>query len=164
MKRVKMYWKFLRGTTMVVPTPDQLTQTIARALRDPAFRFQLKADPKQALQENGISVSDSQTVTVLESRAGQIFFVLPMKTSAELAHLQEAVASGLPQRVIRASVILRTWDDRAYKAALLEAPKETLLEAGMPIPAVTELTVLENTPEQLYLVLPHVHSPHAHSQ
>lgn len=157
MKRVKMYWKFLRGTTMVVPTPDQLTQTIARALRDPAFRFQLKANPKQALQENGISVSDDQTVTVLESKAGQIFFVLPVETDAETAHLQAAVASGLPQRAIRANVILRSWRDRAYKAALLASPKATLLEAGMPIPPSTELTVLENTPEQLYLVLPHVH-------
>lgn len=162
MKRVKMYWKFLRGTTMVVPTPDQLTQTIAHALRDPAFRSQLKANPKQALQESGISVSDDQTVTVLESKAGQIFFVLPMKTDAEQTHLQAAIASGLPQRAIRANVILRTWDDRAYKAALLESPKATLLEAGMPIPAATELTVLENTPKQLYLVLPHVHSPHPH--
>ncbi|XGV96921.1 MAG: NHLP leader peptide family RiPP precursor [Leptolyngbya sp. BL-A-14] len=157
MKRVKMYWKFLRGTTLVVPTPDQLTQTIARALRDPAFRFHLQANPKRALQENGISVSDDQNVTVLESKAGQIFFVLPIETEAETEHLQAAVASGLPQRAIRASIILRAWRDRAYKTALLASPKVTLLEAGMPIPPTTELTVLENTPEQLYLVLPHVH-------
>jgi hypothetical protein len=142
---------------MVVPTPDQLTQTIARAIRDPAFRFKLKADPKQALYENGISVSESQTVTVLESKAGQIFFVLPIETEAETEHLQAAIASGLPQRAIRASVILRSWRDRAYKAALLASPKATLMAAGMPIPASTELTVLENSLAQLYLVLPHVH-------
>ena len=157
MQRVKTYWKFLRGTTMVVPTPDQLTQTIARAIRDPLFRAILKADPKQALQANGISVSDAQTVTVLESKAGHIFFVLPIETPAETEHLQAAIASGLPQRAIRASVILRTWRDRAYKAALIASPKSTLLAAGMPIPASTELVVLENSPEQLYLVLPHVH-------
>ncbi|WP_181357572.1 NHLP leader peptide family RiPP precursor [Stenomitos frigidus] len=117
----------------------------------------LKADPKQALQANGISVSDAQAVTVVESKAGQIFFVLPIKTLTETEHLEAAIDSGLPQRAIRANVILRAWRDRAYKAALLASPKSTLLAAGMPIPAATELTVLENSPEQLYLVLPPVH-------
>lgn len=102
-------------------------------------------------------MSDAQTVTVLESQARQIFFVLPIETAAETEHLEAAIASGLPKRAIRASVILRSWRDRAYKAALLASPKATLLAAGMPIPEATELTVLENSPEQLYLVLPHIH-------
>ena len=108
MQRVKMYWKFLRGTTMMMPTPDQLTQLIARALRDSAFRHKLLAEPKQALQESGVLVSDAQTVTVVESNAGQTFFVLPLKTDTEAQQLQAAIASGLPQRAIRARVILRS--------------------------------------------------------
>lgn len=98
-----------------------------------------------------------QAVTVLESKAGQIFFVLPIETPAESEHLQAAIASGLPQRAIRANVILQAWRDRTYKAALLASPKSLLMAAGMPIPESTELTVLENSLEQLYLVLPHVH-------
>jgi hypothetical protein len=117
----------------------------------------LKADPKQALQANGISVSDVQAVTVLESKAGQIFFVLPIETPTEAESLQAAIESGLPQRAIRANVILRSWRDRSYKTALLASPKATLVAAGMPIPESTELTILENRPEHLYIVLPHVH-------
>jgi len=157
MQRVKMYWKFLRGTTMMMPTPDQLTQLIARALRDSAFRHKLLAEPKQALQESGVLVSDAQTVTVVESNAGQTFFVLPLKTDTEAQQLQAAIASGLPQRAIRARVILRSWQDYAYKTTLLTSPKQTLLAAGLPIPDSMEITVLENSLEHLYLVLPHVH-------
>jgi hypothetical protein len=54
--------------------------------------------------------------------------------------------------------LLKAREDPHYKTKLIEEPKTTLQAEGLPIPNTSTVTVLENSPEQLYIVLPHIHS------
>lgn len=44
-------------------------------------------------------------------------------------------------------VIARAWSDDAYKARLLETPREAFKEAGLDLPAGVQVTVVEQTGE-----------------
>lgn len=59
------------------------------------------------------------------------------------------------------ALIQKAWTDEAFKQALLTNPKETieselsqLVSEGINIPANLNMTVLEETPNNLYLVIP----------
>ncbi len=53
-----------------------------------------------------------------------------------------------------AKVITRAWSDADYKARLLDNPHSALAEAGVEIPAGTNVKVVENTADTHHLVLP----------
>jgi hypothetical protein len=149
-------------STATPPSTTSIIQVITQAIHQPEFRAKLLANPKTVLQEMAISIPASQQVKVLESRAGQIFFVIPLMTDAELQQLQDSQGSIYPQRAVRSRILLRASQDAAFKTHLLAHPKETLIAEGMPIPATAEVIALENTSDQLYIILPHIH-PHQHS-
>jgi hypothetical protein len=54
--------------------------------------------------------------------------------------------------------LLKAREDPVYKAKLLQEPKALLKAEGLPIPDASTVTLLENSPNQLYIVLPHVHT------
>jgi nitrile hydratase alpha subunit len=64
---------------------------------------------------------------------------------------QEAIQAG--QDAWR-KVVLRAWQDKNYKRALLENPNKVLAEAGVPIDPGVNLVVVENEPKRIHLVLP----------
>jgi len=142
---------------MSVLTPGQLSQAIAKALKDHEFRSSLLANPKATLASMDISMSDAQIVTVLESGHGKNFFVLPVMTDEDVKQLRASLDSALPQRAVRAKVLLEAWQNPNYKAQLIKNPETVLTGAGMKIPESTTITVLENSAEHLYLVLPALH-------
>jgi len=149
--------RYLQPTPVVTPTANQQSEAIAKALHEPEFRQRLLTDPKAALRSLRIPVLDHQTITVLEAKHGQTLFVLPVMTDQEVQQLQAALHSNLPQRVVRAQVLLQAAQEPAYKSQLLQQPRETLTAAGIPIPPTMTVTVLENSLTQIYLVLPHIH-------
>lgn len=53
-----------------------------------------------------------------------------------------------------AKLIARSWSDPAFKKRLMEDPKTVLSEAGVSVPEGTKVHVLENTPNDHYVVLP----------
>jgi len=57
-------------------------------------------------------------------------------------------------RAIIAEVIARVWREPTYREQLKKNPKQTLQQAGMTIPATTEVVLLENTPTIIHAVLP----------
>ncbi len=140
----------------------QLTQIIARAIHEPEFRSRLISQPKQVLQEMSVPIPQEQAVTVVESRNGTIFFVIPIMSEEEIQQLSTSVNSVHPQRSVRSRILLKATQDPGYKAELFKHPKAILKTEGLPIPDAAEVTVLENSLEQLYIVLPHVHT-HQHS-
>ncbi len=142
---------------MANETSALLSQVIAKAIHEPDFRSRLIADPKSTLQAMSVAIPDEQTVTVLESKAGQVFFVLPILTDAMIQELSESIATVHPQRSIRSRILIKAAQDPSYKAQLLTSPKAVFTMEGMDIPESAELTVLENSNQQLYLVLPQVH-------
>ncbi len=139
-----------------------LGQIVARALREPDLRRKLLAEPKQTLHSMDVSLPEIQNITVLESTETQAFFILPLLSSAEIQQLQEELPTLQPSRSIRSRILIKAMQDPDYKSHLLRDPKAVLKAEGMPIPDSMSLTALENTSDQLYIVLPHVHS-HSHS-
>ncbi len=138
----------------------QLSQVIAKAIHEPAFRSRFMAQPKQVLQEMDIPIPEEQSVTVVESRHGQVFFVLPVLSDDDINQLRETVDSVHSQRSVRSRILIKVAQDPSYKAELMAQPKVVLATEGLPIPASSDVTVLENSLQQLYIVLPHVHAHH----
>ncbi|HEY9826124.1 MAG TPA: NHLP leader peptide family RiPP precursor [Stenomitos sp.] len=144
----------------------QLTDVIAKALREPEFRNRLLTHPQTVLRELSVEIPATQNVSVLESRAGEVLFVLPMLTDAEAQQMRDSLGNVHPQRSMRSRIVLRAREDPSFKAQLQANPKAVLQAEGLPIPDTTTVSLLENSPEQLYLVLPQVHlhtRAHAHS-
>ncbi len=142
---------------MAQSTSTVLSQVIAKAVHEPDFRSQLMADPKATLQAMAVPIPVEQTVTVVESKAGEVFFVLPCLTQAMVEDLKASLNTVHPQRSIRSRILIKATQDPLYKAQLLKSPKAVFTTEGMAIPDNAELTVLENSDQQLYLVLPQVH-------
>ncbi len=140
-----------------IPLDKQLSDAIAQAIHDRAFRTQLIAHPKQALIGLDITLPPHQQVTVLESTPTQIFLVLPIMTDREIEHLQAGMSARRTLRSVRSQIILKTWQDPAYKTRLCDDPKAVLIAEGVKIPALATVAVLENSSEHLYLVIPSIH-------
>ncbi len=51
-------------------------------------------------------------------------------------------------------LIAKIWSDPEFKAQFLKDPKQHLNEAGIPFPDDRSLTVLENTADNVHLILP----------
>jgi hypothetical protein len=135
-----------------------LSPVIAKAVHDPNFRSQFLTSPKATLRSMSIPIPDTQTVTVMESKEGQVIFVLPILNDELIETLQASIASVHPQRSVRSRILIKAAQDPSYKAELLENPETVLRREGMLIPDSAELTVLENSNQHLYTVLPHVHA------
>jgi hypothetical protein len=138
-----------------------LSQVVAKAVHEPEFRSQLLTHPKRTLSHLAIPIPDEQNVTVLESKEGQIFFVLPILSDDDVKQLSASLSSVHPQRSIRSRVLIKAAQDSDYKAQLVRDPKAVLNAEGMMIPESAELAVLENSDRQLYIVLPQIHT-HKH--
>jgi hypothetical protein len=136
----------------------QLTQVMAKAVHEPDFRSRFIENPKVILNEMDIPIPSAQNVTVLESREGEIFFVLPVLTEEDVKQLRDSLKTVHPQRSVRSRILLKAREDPVYKAKLLQEPKALLKAEGLPIPDASTVTLLENSPDQLYIVLPHVHT------
>jgi hypothetical protein len=136
----------------------QLVQVMAKAVHETSFRLRLLESPKSVLDEMDVTIPAAQNVTVLESREGEVFFVLPVMTDQEAEYLATSLNTVHPQRSVRSRVLLKARQDPDYKAQLLQEPKAVLIAEGLPIPESATVTLLENSPEQLYLVLPQVHA------
>jgi hypothetical protein len=80
-----------------MPTNSALMErVIERAGEDAAFRSQLLANPKAAVEsELGISIPDDLNVKVVEEMANEFYIVLPPKEqSGELSDAQLAGVAG----------------------------------------------------------------------
>ena len=58
-------------------TSTPWTRTIARAMKDKAFKSRLMANPTATLKEAGVDVPDDVVVKVVENTATEVHMVLP---------------------------------------------------------------------------------------
>jgi Nitrile hydratase, alpha chain len=135
----------------------QLSDAIAEAVRDRSFRQQLLDRPKQALASLNIRIPPQQEVTVLEATSAQTYLVLPIATEDEIERVRAGVNSPRSLRAIRSKILLNAFEDPDYRSRLVADPKTVLIEAGFQIPIDTQVRVLENSAEHLYLVIPAIH-------
>jgi xanthine/CO dehydrogenase XdhC/CoxF family maturation factor len=140
-----------------VSLDKQLSDAIAQAVKNPTFRTQLLDRPKQTLAKLDIQIPPEQAVTVLESTPGQTFLVIPIMTDREVEILEAGLNSGRAQRANRSQMLLQAGRDPDYRSQLLTNPRAVLTAAGFQIPDTATVTVMENSLEHLYLVIPFVH-------
>ena len=83
--------------TVLQTAEEMQRQLLERAEKDPAFRAQLLANPKDAIkQEYGAEVPDFIDIQVHESDSSVVHMVLPPKPDFELDEQRlEAIAAGL---------------------------------------------------------------------
>jgi hypothetical protein len=148
------------ATVEVNSEVNSIGAIVAKALREPALYAELLTAPKQTLLAMHVAIPANQDVTVLESDGRRSYFVLPMLTDADVQELQDSLSSVQGNRSARSQILIKAAVDPRYRIQLLEAPKPLLAEAGIVIPDQVELTVLENSAEHLYIVIPAVHRHH----
>lgn len=140
-----------------VSLDEQLSDAIAQAVKNPAFRAQLIDRPKQTLASIDIQIPPEREVTVVESTPGQTFLVIPIMTEREVEILQAGLNSGRANRANRSRLLLEAGRNPDYKARLITDPKAILIDEGFPIPDNVTVKILENSSEHLHLVIPFVH-------
>jgi Nitrile hydratase, alpha chain len=140
-----------------VSLESQLSDAIAQAVRDRSFRQQLLDRPKQALARVNIRTPPQQEISVLEATSTQTYLVLPIATEDEIERVRAGVNSQRSLRSIRSKILLNAFEDPDYRSRLVADPKTVLIEAGFQIPIDTQVRVLENSSEHLYLVIPAIH-------
>jgi hypothetical protein len=140
-----------------IPSDEQLSDAIFRAVHDPEFRTRLIARPKQTLTSLKIDIPPQQEVIVVESTPDQTFLVLPIMTDREVKILQAGSNFGRSLRATRSRIILRAWQDADYRTRLLTDPKAVLINEGFQIHTAATVKVLENNLEHLHLVIPCLH-------
>jgi hypothetical protein len=135
-------------------TVNSIGAIIAQAMRDTELRSQLLSAPKQTLLALDVSLPETQTVTVLESDHHRSYFVLPIMTEAEVQDLKDSLTAVHPNRSGRSRILIKVAEDPNYKQLLLQDPQSVLRAAGVTIPGHVNITVLENTIEHLYIIIP----------
>jgi hypothetical protein len=51
-------------------------------------------------------------------------------------------------------IVTRAWEEPAFKQELLDNPKAVLTEAGVKVPDNVELKIVEETPNDFYMIIP----------
>jgi Nitrile hydratase, alpha chain len=140
-----------------VSLESQLSDAIAQAVRDRSFRQELLDRPKQTLASLNLRLPPQQEIVVLEATSTQTYLVLPIATEREIEALQAGVNSHRSLRAIRSKILLQAFADPEYRSRLVADPKAVLTEAGFQMSIDTNVQVLENSLEHLYLVIPAIH-------
>jgi hypothetical protein len=143
-------------------TVNSIGAVIAQAMRNSALRSQLLSTPKQTLLTLNIPIPEAQAVTVLESDHHRSYFVLPIMTEAEVQELKDSLNVIHPNRSGRSRILIKVAEDSTYKHLLLQDPQTVLRAAGVAIPGHVNITVLENTVDHLYIVIPALPHQHQH--
>jgi hypothetical protein len=119
-----------------------------RATSDAVFRTQAKSDPRAALESVGLTIPSGVRVEVFENGPSTLHVVLPEKGDIS------AVKTAAPNIV---KVFEKAWSDPAFKAQLLNEPKQAIKAAtNATVPASLDIVVHENTATDMSFVLPYV--------
>lgn len=128
---------------MAITSLQELFQV---AWSDQGFRAEFLANPKAALSQAGVTVPDNVELTVLEESDRDIYLVIPTPDKAEEIK---------PDGDLIAQLIVRAANDEALRQEMMADPRGVILrETGLVIPEETNVSVLQQTPDHAYFVLP----------
>lgn len=128
---------------------QDVTQIVARASADPAFRADFKKDPKAVFARAGLALPAGMAVKVFENDAKTFHAVLPMPEGDKIL---AAVRKANP---MAAKVYEKAWKDAAFKTRLMTQPRQAFQEAtGVNPPAGMNLVSHEDTAQTLNVVIP----------
>jgi hypothetical protein len=122
-----------------------MAEVIARSWREPAYREQLKKNPKQTLQQAGMTIAPDMEGVILENTPTVIHAVLPPKSD------MERFASRLPKAVVLLTEMSDTVEVRVHRDS---ATRSFIVIPALPAAVKTG----ELTDEQLEQVAGGKHS------
>ncbi|MFN3361052.1 MAG: NHLP leader peptide family RiPP precursor [Pseudanabaenaceae cyanobacterium] len=129
--------------TQQVNSLEELMQLVKS---DPQFKAEFVNDPKGTLAKVGLPIDDNLELRVVEEQDNSVCLVIPTADMAEeVANAGDAIAQ----------LIARAATDEALRQEMLADPKAVIArETGLTIPAETNVTVLEQTADRAYFVIP----------
>jgi hypothetical protein len=130
---------------------SDVTQIVARAVAEPAYRAALTQNPKDALKRMGVDLPAMVNVHVFQNDPKTFHAVLPMKGDAQM---QEILRKANP---VAFKVYEKAWQDPAYKKRLFSEPRQAFMDVtGVTPPPGLTLVAHEDTPNTLNIVLPYM--------
>ena len=129
---------------------QDVTQIVARASADPAFRTELERNPKAVFERAGVTLPANLALKVFANDAKTFHAVLPLPENAKV---MDAVRKANP---VAAKVYEKAWKDAAFKGRLMSQPRQAFIEAtGVTPPAGMNLVAHEDTAQVLNVVIPY---------
>jgi hypothetical protein len=130
----------------------QWPKLVAKMWTDEGFKKKLLQNPKQVLQQNGITAPNNLTIKILEDEDNVVHLVFPgpAKTVEDLKFILDL--AGLPKKF--QDVFTKAWQDPNFKKKLFKNPEQVLKEAGILLPSGKNYKVIENDANMLYFVIP----------
>lgn len=129
---------------------QDVTQIVARAGADPAFRTDLEKNPKAVFERAGLKLPANVAVHVFANDAKTFHAVLPLPENPKVL---DAVRKANP---LAAKVYEKAWKDAAFKSRLMSQPRQAFIEAtGVTPPAGMNLVAHEDTANALNVVVPY---------
>ena len=128
----------------MLQNPTALTPIYEKAWREPQFKESLLHNPLATLQLEGITLPEGLNFIAVAETDTHRYIVIPVEGSPEKSAetLLEYVRS-------------KAMQDEAFKQSLLAEPKAILSEElGQAIPENVQVTVVEETVDTRYLVIP----------
>lgn len=115
------------------------------------FKSNFIANPKAALAEIGVYISDTTKVEVLEDSLKVKNLVLPLESTSKKTQETNFAESEYGFK----AVIQKAWQDEDFKARLLQNPKAAIKEIiSTDFPDTLRICVYEDTPTIKHLVIP----------
>jgi len=135
---------------------------IDRAWKDPEFQQRLLSNPHQTLEVAlNAKIPKNIDYQVLKDTVNHFHLILPylandVNADQRQAIYQQAASSYEPSWQAELVRLFSKAENPEFRQKLLDNPKTMLSEfLGLALPDEIKITLLENTPQQRYLILPH---------
>jgi hypothetical protein len=170
-------FKFRTGSRVEIINRRQLeTKLIRECLKDASFKEQFKNDPKNTIaQFLDVVLPQSLSVAVVEESQACFYMVIPCNpySASPQSATEQPGGQDLPQFIAwmmdqqrqtllddknkNVELILRAWTDPDFKRFLTNEPKLAIQHVtGEDFEIDAEIEVLEETPDQIFIVLPYL--------
>ncbi|WP_099084369.1 NHLP leader peptide family RiPP precursor, partial [Nostoc linckia] len=132
-------------------------QMLTQAVQDSHFRSRLIANPLAVAAENGWNIPTQTQITVVEETPSHYYLVLPALDTQDLVNQtpeNSDVNSTAHMLEIEVQLLARAAQDIDFRNDLIADPKTVMAQKGLNFPTNIQVSVLEETPNRYYLVLP----------
>jgi hypothetical protein len=135
---------------------ESYAQVVAKAWEDDAYKQVLVADPLTVLKAHGVPLPAGKAVRMVEDTAETLHVILPTKPAGELSDEQLARRAAQAQGRARTvgQLLIKAWEDPAFKQRLVADPRRVLQEHGLPLPPGKAVRVVEDSADTVHLILP----------
>ncbi|MEH2070410.1 MAG: NHLP leader peptide family RiPP precursor [Nostoc sp.] len=143
-------------------------QMLTQAVQDSHFRSRLIANPLAVAAENGWNIPTQTQITVVEETPSHYYLVLPALGAQKDLKNEELIANQTAQTPensdlvsstahileIEVQLLARAAQDSDFRNRLIANPKTVMAQKGLHFPTNIQVSVLQETPDHYYLVLP----------